>query len=130
MRLVYFGGRFALEALLAGIDGLPVNRAEQLASANLALAAKAVAAANVPLDEQRSIEALRAAADFQLEQEKLALEREKLAFEMRRWLELQREPQRGAGDRQSDGVRSAEPAGQDETNSPGQLELFPREQAA
>ena len=87
LRVAYFGGACAARALLDAATGLPVESAERLAAATLLLHAKTLQVLEMPLDEKGSLEVLRLASEFNLEQERIELEREKLAARMQRWAE-------------------------------------------
>jgi hypothetical protein len=112
MRVAYFGGPSAARALLDAKGGLPVTRAEQLASATMLLGAKLIEAANKPLSEQQSVEVMRFMAEIQVKEKKLALEREKLMFAIRRWEEKHGQcPPIGENDSQDDEPASPRAAG-------------------
>jgi hypothetical protein len=102
MRVAYYGGPYAARTLLDAKAGLPVTRAEQLASAATLLGAKLIEAANKPLNEQQSVEVMRLMAEMQVKEKELALERERLMFEIRCWEEKHQGPPIGENDHQDD----------------------------
>ena len=85
MRMCYFGGSDAARALLNARTGLPVTAVARLAAASILLHSKLMQAAEMPLDQNQTLEFRELASEIHIEEQRLQFEREKLTARMLRW---------------------------------------------
>jgi hypothetical protein len=84
-RMAYFGGPHAVRALLDANETVPLEPAEQVSLATVALFAKLQEILALPVTEERSVDFLKVVAEIRLGEQQIALEREKLTCRMKRW---------------------------------------------